>query len=98
MDFPFLSLNPDFSAENGVSYLQKKLSMYHLLVGWGQKYDFSNKSSEEGPKNGSNRVKIITRKKRLIFSFSLQLLIEMDATFGILFALKHPEPCPKGPK
>ena len=104
IDLPVRCLTAKFPPKTAGNCLTKKLFNYLFFFWvWFEKIlFFSRKSSENGPKNGSNFTKIISRKNYLIICF----LVVSRSNFwrnGIdiwpIFLLRNtPTTCPERPK
>ena len=70
IDLPVFSLTPKCPPKIAGNCLTEKLFNYLFFGVWFEKNTiFSTKSSENGPNNGSNFAKIISRKNYLIICF-----------------------------
>ena len=104
IDLPVFCLTPTRPLKIAGNYLTKKLFNYLFILGFGSKNTiFSTKPSENGPKNGSNFAKIISRNNYLIIClfvrFSKQLVEEMESTSNRFFCSeKPPKSVPKDQK
>ena len=95
IDLPVLCLTAQFPPKIDGNYLAKKLFYYLFFGVWFEKIFFSRKSSGNGPKNGSNFAKIVSRKYYLIICFLAvfpkHFLKEIGSTSDQFFCSETPE-------